>query len=162
MLGRNGEKVKIPALKNSGRLMGKLLVLLFFQLLQILGGILVKILPAVFAAQFDFLTLVIEDNGLAHFTQFVAGDDAGVESVGFCILLLFLSVVMVMAIFGHCDRRGENSKDQSGGGYKGGDFRFHRFRLVGFGCLVGQDDFLTPSVITQTTQKPSKIPQIFS
>ena len=51
--------------------------------LEILGRVLVKILLAIGAAEFDFLALINEDIGLAHFIKLVAGNGAGGQQVWF-------------------------------------------------------------------------------
>lgn len=64
-----------------------------FELFEEFGRIFVEVLAAGFAAELDFLILVVEHDGLAHLAKLVSGDDAGVESVG-----LHLG-------FGRCGRR---------------------------------------------------------
>jgi hypothetical protein len=54
-----------------------------FHLLDVLGWFFVEILFAALATEFDFLALVFEDEGLAHFAEFLVGDGAGFESVRF-------------------------------------------------------------------------------
>jgi len=61
--------------------------LLGFELLEILLGILVEVLPARFAAELDFLPFVSEDYGLSHLAQLIVGDDAGGELVGLDLVL---------------------------------------------------------------------------
>ena len=55
---------------------------LLFELLQILVGLLVKLLRAALAAEFDLLAFVYEDIGLAHFSELFIRDDAGIWFVG--------------------------------------------------------------------------------
>lgn len=78
-----------------------LLELLGGQHLQIFGRILVEIFAAGLAAKPDFMTLVIEHDGLAHLAELVTGNNAGAGFVGFCV---------VMAVMGEqrrCHSQGE-------------------------------------------------------
>jgi hypothetical protein len=51
--------------------------------LEILGRVFVKVLLAIGAAKPDLLTLINKDMGLAHFTEFVAGNGADGEPIWF-------------------------------------------------------------------------------
>jgi hypothetical protein len=68
-----------------------LFLLRVFDLLQILGGFFVEILKARFAAEFNFLTFMHEDIGLAMFAAdgFVR-NNAGLQRIGFRLCRWFL------------------------------------------------------------------------
>lgn len=53
------------------------------EFLQILGGVFFEVLEAALAAEAHLAAFVGVDEGLAHLTEFFAGDDAGFERVGF-------------------------------------------------------------------------------
>jgi hypothetical protein len=63
---------------------GRRLILLFasfLNLLEVLGGLLLEVLQAIYAAEFDFLSFVREYVGFAFVAKLIVADDALVEGI---------------------------------------------------------------------------------
>lgn len=58
------------------------MALLGRELGEVLGGLLLEITDARLAAEADQLAFVVDHHRLAHFTEFLIGDDAGGQGVG--------------------------------------------------------------------------------
>ena len=91
------------------------------QFLHVLGRIFFEIFQARFAAEFHFLALVSEDVGITHFPQFLVGNDADFEGVGFGLA----GLVVALGV-GRAEEGGESDLDRQRGDRQ--NFReFHNF-----------------------------------
>lgn len=52
------------------------------ELPEVFCGIVLELGLTIVAAEFDLLSLVVDDGGFAHGAEFLAGDDADIERVG--------------------------------------------------------------------------------
>ncbi len=59
-----------------------------FQLFDEFGGFFVEVFEATLTAEFDFPVLIREDVRVAHAAEFLAGDHAGFERIGFAFFRL--------------------------------------------------------------------------